>query len=121
MAKTEFTEDDVRGIREGWDKGTLVVRDAADFFGVSHETIRRICRRETHRGVKGPRAVVEDGRVARGTAYREREAGVGKAAEESLARMLGMLGAPVEECLATKALWEFNARGVGKNPMEDVG
>jgi hypothetical protein len=46
------TTEEVEAIRLQWDQGTIKTREWADMLGCSIETIRRIGRRETYRGVQ---------------------------------------------------------------------
>lgn len=54
MRTGKFSDDDVRKLREIYsrDPGGFNTRDAAEFYGVSPETIRKICRRDTYFWVK---------------------------------------------------------------------
>jgi len=57
-----FSDTDVLDLRDKWSRGVLNVRDAANFYDCSPETIRRLVRGETHRRVGGVTAKKEDRR-----------------------------------------------------------
>lgn len=104
MALREFTDADVIVLRDKWDRRVLDVRQAADFYQVSPETIRRVCRRDTYREVgKIPREPV-DHRFAQQAVYEE-------ISDDTVAQSLKKL----------KEMVEKDKKPAGINPMEHGG
>lgn len=94
----EFTRDEVLDLRDKYKRGMLDVRDAANYYRVSPETIRRAARGDTYREVGGFEEKPADRRYARvREEVKTNGAVVGNAVQTSLGKLQELLAQPVKQ------------------------